>query len=147
VIGRVSAQDLPKALLRQRPLIYLCGSSAMMSEINAGLVQRGVPRFDIQQEAFKSPLKPDIRPGQAHDVTFSRSGITAQWTGADGSLLSFAEKLGVRLPSGCRVGQCESCAVNVQHGSVVHLHGQEPELAAMCLACQAIPSSAITLDA
>ncbi|MGI4841507.1 MAG: molybdopterin-dependent oxidoreductase [Janthinobacterium lividum] len=147
VVGRVSVDDLPKALLRQRPLFYLCGSSAMMSDVNTRLLERGVPRFDIQQEAFKSPVKPQIRPGQVHDVTFSRSGITAQWTSADGSLLSFAEKLGVRLPSGCRVGQCESCAVTVQHGSVVHLHGQEPDLAAMCLACQAIPSSAITLDA
>lgn len=147
VKGRVSAHQVPKPLLRQRPLFYLCGSSAMMSEVNNGLQQLGVPRFDIQQEAFRSPVKPVIKPGQAHNVTFSRSGITSQWTSADGSLLSFAEKIGVRLPSGCRVGQCESCAVKVQSGAVIHLHGHEPDVPQMCLACQAIPSSQLTLDA
>jgi anaerobic selenocysteine-containing dehydrogenase/ferredoxin-NADP reductase len=145
--ARVSADAIPKALLRQRPLFYLCGSSEMMADMGAGLLKRGVPRFDIQQEAFKSPVRPVITPGQSHDVTFSRSGITARWTSEDGPLLTFAEKLGVRLPSGCRVGQCESCAVTVQKGSVVHLHGQEPDTPSMCLACQAIPSNALTLDA
>jgi anaerobic selenocysteine-containing dehydrogenase/ferredoxin-NADP reductase len=147
VLGRVSAEAVPKALLRQRPLVYLCGSTAMMEEVNSALQQRGVPRFDIQQEAFKSPVTPVITPGQSHEVTFGRSGIIARWTSADGSLLSFAEKLGVRLPSGCRVGQCESCAVRVQQGDVVHLHGEEPDTPETCLACQAIPTSAITLDA
>lgn len=120
---------------------------AMMADLDAGLRQRGVPRFDIQQEAFKSPVKAVITRGQTHEVTFSRSGITARWTSEDGPLLTFAEKLGVRLPSGCRVGQCESYAVNVQNGSVVHLHGEEPDAPQTCLACQAIPSSAVTLDA
>ncbi|MEQ7918671.1 molybdopterin-dependent oxidoreductase [Xanthomonas sp. WHRI 1810A] len=147
VAGRVSAEHVPKALLRQRPLIYLCGAAAMMAEVGSALLERGVPRFDIQQEAFKSPVKPVITPGQAHDVTFSRSGITARWTSDEGPLLTFAEKLGVRLPSGCRVGQCESCAVTMQHGQVMHLHGQEPDTPSTCLACQAIPSSALTLDA
>lgn len=147
VAARVSAEHIPKALLRQRPLIYLCGSDAMMAEVGAALLERGVPRFDIQQEAFKSPVKPVITPGQSHEVTFSRSGITARWSSDEGSLLTFAQKLGVRLPSGCRVGQCESCAVTVQHGQVMHLHGQEPDTPSTCLACQAIPSSALTLDA
>ncbi|MDX8502619.1 2Fe-2S iron-sulfur cluster binding domain-containing protein [Mesorhizobium sp. VK4C] len=38
-------------------------------------------------------------------------------------LLDFAEKKGEQLPSGCRVGQCESCAVRVLQGRVRHLGG------------------------
>jgi len=62
-------------------------------------------------------------------------------------LLDFADRLGLRLPSGCRVGQCESCAVKVLAGSVVHLQGEGSDDPDVCLACQAIPTSAITLDA
>lgn len=147
VAGRVSADSIPEVLIRRRPLFYLCGSTAMMTDLRAGLQQRGVPRFDIQQETFKSPTTPIITPGQKHDVCFSRSGITAQWASEDGPLLTFAEKLGVRLPSGCRVGQCESCAVKVLQGDVIHLQSHQTDDPSVCLACQAIPASAVTLDA
>ena len=145
--GRVSAAAIAQSLTQQRALFYLCGSAQMMADLRADLEQRGVPRFDIQQETFKSPITPVITPGQQFDVHFSRSGITARWVSEDGPLLSFAEKLGVRLPSGCRVGQCESCAVKVVQGSIVHLDGHQVEDPSVCLACQAIPTGAVTLDA
>lgn len=145
--GRIALQHVPKAMLRRRPLIYLCGATEMMAGMTAALVDAGVPRFDIQYETFRSPQAAKIVPGQAFDVTFARSGITHTWTSADGPLLSFAERLGVSLPSGCRVGQCESCAVRVANGAVAHLHGEEPDSEDTCLACQAIPTSALTLDA
>ncbi|MBD1550865.1 molybdopterin-dependent oxidoreductase [Pseudomonas typographi] len=145
--GRVGFEQVPKALLKRRPLVYLCGPQAMMAHFTEGLISAGVPRLDIQQEAFRSPQVASITPGQAFDVTFARSGITRTWTSADGPLLNFAERLGLSLPSGCRVGQCESCAVRVAHGQVAHLHGEEPDSDDTCLACQAIPTSALTLDA
>lgn len=48
---------------------------------------------------------------------------------------------------GCRVGQCESCAVRILSGRVMHLSGIEPEDPATCLACQAVPLDDIVLDA
>jgi anaerobic selenocysteine-containing dehydrogenase/ferredoxin-NADP reductase len=147
IAGRVSTEHVPKALLKLRPLIYMCGQDAMMSEFSTALQKLGVPRFDIQQEAFKSPVIPVIEPGQSHSVTFGKSGVTHLWSSQDGSLLDFAERLGVRLPSGCRVGQCESCAVKVLKGTVVHLQGEGADTPDTCLACQAIPTSAITLEA
>ena len=71
----------------------------------------------------------------------------AAWSAADGPLLQFAERLGIDLPSGCRVGQCESCAVRVVSGKVVHLHGTEPDDPDTCLTCQAVPLSDLVLDA
>jgi ferredoxin len=62
-------------------------------------------------------------------------------------LLEFAEKLGIAMPSGCRVGQCESCAVRVLNGSAMHLHGEEPDDPATLLGCQAIPLTDLELDA
>ena len=147
VAGRVTVEHVPRALLKLRPLIYLCGQAQMMSEFSSALQKIGVPRFDIQQEVFKSPVIPVIEPGLSHPVTFSKTGITHTWSSQDGSLLDFADRLGLRLPSGCRVGQCESCAVKVLAGSVVHLQGEGSDDPDVCLACQAIPTSAITLDA
>ncbi|WP_245499175.1 2Fe-2S iron-sulfur cluster-binding protein [Mesorhizobium sp. M1A.F.Ca.ET.072.01.1.1] len=61
--------------------------------------------------------------------------------------LDFAERNGEQLPSGCRVGQCENCAVRVLQGRVRHLI-EEPELEeGMCLACQALPLSDLVLEA
>ncbi|PVZ19720.1 MULTISPECIES: molybdopterin-dependent oxidoreductase [unclassified Pseudomonas] len=145
--GRIDASLIPAALLKRRPLIYLCGAMAMMKAITADLIAAGVPRLDIQFEAFRSPPVAAIAPGQAYEVTFARSGISQTWTSSDGPLLGFAERLGVSLPSGCRVGQCESCAVRIRNGSVVHLHGQAPDTHDTCLACQAVPTSVLTLDA
>jgi anaerobic selenocysteine-containing dehydrogenase/ferredoxin-NADP reductase len=147
IAGRVAAEHVPKALLKLRPLIYMCGQTQMMTEFSSALQQLGVPRFDIQQEVFRSPGIPVIEPGLSHPVTFSKSGITHTWCSADGSLLDFADRLGLRLPSGCRVGQCESCAVKVLKGTVVHLQGEGADDPDTCLACQAIPISAITLEA
>jgi ferredoxin len=34
------------------------------------------------------------------------------WTSTKGPILNFADGEGRSLPSGCRVGQCESCALH-----------------------------------
>jgi ferredoxin len=120
----------------------------MMDSVIAGLVARGVPRFDIFSEVFRSPAAPPTDGPQQFDVRFARSGRgPVAWTPRQGTLLSFGESLGLQLPSGCRVGQCESCAVRVIAGKVAHLHGREPEDPAVCLTCQAVPLEDLVLDA
>ncbi|MCA3863660.1 MAG: 2Fe-2S iron-sulfur cluster binding domain-containing protein, partial [Burkholderia sp.] len=98
-------------------------------------------------EAFRSPSRPALDSSKQYAVQFTRSRRTATWTPRDGSLLSFAERLGIALPSGCRVGQCESCAVKVVSGEVTHLSGHGPDESDMCLACQAIPATDVSIDA
>lgn len=145
--GRLSAEVVDFDLIRRRARFYLCGPAKMTRAISAGLIDRGVPRFDIFSEVFRSPTKPQPNNGQKFSVRFLRSKRIADWTPDQGTLLSFAEQLGVSLPSGCRVGQCESCAVRVVSGNVTHLGVAGPDELDMCLACQAIPISAITIDA
>ncbi|WP_342247372.1 molybdopterin-dependent oxidoreductase [Pseudomonas sp. OTU5201] len=147
VAGRVSVDCIPAALLKRRPLFYMCGPVPMMDAFTNALISVGVPRFDIIKEVFRSPSTATVEPGQAFRVSFDKSGISHTWKSADGPLLSFAEKLGVQLPSGCRVGQCESCSVRVVSGAARHLHGEEPENSSHCLACQAVPTSDLVLDA
>ncbi|WP_316156850.1 molybdopterin-dependent oxidoreductase [Cupriavidus sp. BIC8F] len=147
VQGRVSAAAVPDALLASRPLVYMCGPDAMMTAFAAGLAARGVPRFDIQKEIFRSPAAPRMEAGQAFQVRFRKSDATHAWRSEHGPLLGFAEALGIGLPSGCRVGQCESCAIRIVSGTVHHLHGEASDDPSICLACQAVPASDLVIDA
>ncbi|MFE0028197.1 molybdopterin-dependent oxidoreductase [Amycolatopsis sp. NPDC059021] len=147
--GRVRAEDIDDELIRQRARFYLCGPEAMLAELTAGLVARGVPKFDIFAEKFHAAPQAVAIPDDAEaDVHFGRSQRTLRWRRADGTLLELADRAGITLPSGCRVGQCESCAVAVLAGQVAHLVAPAGELPEnTCLACQAVPLTDLTLDA
>jgi anaerobic selenocysteine-containing dehydrogenase/ferredoxin-NADP reductase len=144
----IDAGVVDDQLIAQRARFYLCGPPSMMAAVTTGLLARGVPRFDIFSEVFRSPVVPLVDESRRFHITFARSGRDpAVWTASQGSLLSFGESMGLTMPSGCRVGQCESCAVRLLSGKVRHLHGSEPEDPSVCLACQAIPLEDIVLDA
>lgn len=145
---RIGADVVPQSIIDRQPRVYMCGPPAMMRAFSEGLMERGVPRFDIFSEVFRSPTTTIANDGRTHQVTFSRSGGGPKtWSAAEGPLLQFADKLGLELPSGCRVGQCESCAVRIVSGKVVHLHGTEPDDPDTCLTCQAVPLSDVVIDA
>ena len=58
-----------------------------------------------------------------------------------------AESEGLSLPSGCRVGECESCTVHIVSGCVRYLNGVESDDPSVCLTCSAVPASNLVLDA
>jgi ferredoxin len=64
------------------------------------------------------------------------------------SLLDLAEHAGIALPSGCRAGNCGTCAVALQWGEVNYVQppGFPPE-ARTCLTCVAQPKGDIVLEA
>lgn len=142
VPGRLSLREV-ELPLDQRPLIYLCGATELMDQATEDLVARGVPRFDVFREDFHSTVEvpPDLKPAV---VRFGDGEEAITWEPSDGSILSAAERQGRRLPSGCRVGQCESCAVRVLSGSVAHV-GENPA-DDVCLTCIAVPIGDVTLD-
>lgn len=145
---RVDATLIDDDLIERRARFYLCGPEPMTSALITGLTARGVPRFDIFSEVFRSHAAPALDGNQRFQVRFARSGgMAVTWSGTQGALLGFAESLGITMPSGCRVGQCESCAVQLLSGRVRHLHGREPDDGTTCLACQAVPLEDIVLDA
>ncbi|WP_197383303.1 molybdopterin-dependent oxidoreductase [Mycolicibacterium mengxianglii] len=141
--GRLSVIDVDLPVDR-RPLIYLCGASELMNEVTSDFITRGVPTFDIFREDFYSAVEvpSDLAPAT---IKFGASGDTITWEPSDGSILNAAERQGRRLPSGCRVGQCESCALRVLSGVVAHL-GENPS-GDVCLTCVAVPCGDLVLDA
>lgn len=130
-------------LLPLRPLAYLCGSPNFTTTMTARLIGRGVPRFDIFTEAFtSSPIVP--RTLKAQTVRIADSDRSFTWTPELGTLLDAAQAAGVSLPSGCRVGQCESCLMRVVAGNVAQLGG-DASATDHCLTCQSVPLSELTL--
>lgn len=148
-VGRIDAESIGQDLIDGRARFYLCGPEAMIADITQGLIRRGVPAFEIFSEAFVSPPRRDPASGEASRfaVTFARSGRIAIWSPERGDLLRFSEELGLSPPSGCRVGQCESCALTVLDGVVTHLVPATGLDAGQCLSCQAVPASDLVLDA
>ncbi|MBL1377658.1 molybdopterin-dependent oxidoreductase [Zobellella iuensis] len=143
----VSAAVVPDSLISRRARFYLCGPSPMMKVITEQLIEKGVPSFDIFSEVFRSPVTLAPEGTQQYRISFIRSNQQdLNWTPSSGPILTFAEKQHLKLPSGCRVGQCESCAVRILSGKVYHLNGQEPEDPSVCLTCQAVPVSDLKLD-
>lgn len=139
--GRLSLSDaeLP---LDERPLVYLCGAGEMMDQVTNDLIARGIPKFDIFREDFASTVEVPKNLAPAEVRLDEETAFT--WEPKDGTILNAAERHGYRLPSGCRVGQCESCAVHILKGSVAHL-GDAP-LDDACLTCIAVPIGDVTLD-
>jgi anaerobic selenocysteine-containing dehydrogenase/ferredoxin-NADP reductase len=131
------------ALLPQRPLAYLCGSPDFTTSMTARLIERGLPHFDVFSEAFASPpmVPRTLAPQTVHLAGSDKSFV---WSPELGTLLDAAEAAGLPLPSGCRVGQCESCAMRIVAGDVARLGGDDsaPD---HCLTCQAVPLSELTL--
>lgn len=154
--GRVGAAQVPAAWIEADARFYLCGPPAMLRETTLGLRSRGVPRWAIFSEAFDASDEPrsqgrsdatDPPPARPHRVHFARSGRTAEWTGADRSLLALADRLGLPLAGGCRVGQCETCVLQVRSGRVRHRVETASLDDGTCLACVAVPTSDVEIDA
>ncbi len=142
-VGRPDFRKIARTLIAQRPLVYLCGPEGFLSSARNGLIAQGVPVFDIFSETFVSSVKiPHTSEPQRVRIAGSQTEFV--WKPESGTLLDAAEAAGVRLPSGCRVGQCESCMMHIESGAVAHLSPYDgpPD---QCLTCQAIPITPLEL--
>ena len=147
--GFVTVDDIAPELIARRARFYLCGPEPMLASITDGLKACGVPRFEIFSEKFRAAQREvTVADDAEYTVRFARSDREVTWRKSDGTLLSLGEDAGVRLPSGCRLGQCESCACTVLAGEVTHLVTPSPDLPdADVLTCQSVPASDLVLDA
>lgn len=136
-----SALDYPGG----RPLFYLCGSAGLMDAAAARLAALGAEAGDVHREIFETPTLP-AGPLTDATITLARSDRSFTWTASSGSILDAALEAGIALPSGCRVGQCESCAVVLLSGIAVSAvqHQLGPET---CLSCCSVPVGDMVLDA
>jgi ferredoxin len=79
---------------------------------------------------------------------FARSGKVGKWSSADETILDVAEAAGVVMDSGCRAGQCGTCATVIKQGAVIYPEEPGVQLSpGTCLTCMAIPKEGLVLDA
>lgn len=98
------------------------------------------PPIEVAQEELLPPLK-------AQTVKFSQTKKEAVWTQERGTLLEFAESLGIQVPFSCRTGMCGTCAQKVISGQVARVREtsaktKEPYQ----LLCSNIPMSDLEID-
>lgn len=144
-LGRVDPDHIDARLISQGARVYCCGSDAMISAFKTVLPTRGIAKFDIFSEAFVTQ-KLDLGAHKECRVRFNRSGVEFTWTPDKGTLLDCADRLNIAAPSGCRAGQCESCAVRVIEGQTAQISGTHPEEDNIVFTCQGVPLGDVVLD-
>lgn len=115
--GRITAEllaDLVPVLPGRR--VMACGPGGFVETARALLDGRAL---SFQAEAFTAPEMPVVDTGEV-DVTLARSGRVLKVSRGQ-PLLAALEAHGVRPPSGCRMGICNTCACGKSAGSVRHL--------------------------
>jgi ring-1,2-phenylacetyl-CoA epoxidase subunit PaaE len=151
--GRLDAEKLQTLLRLCGPVdaAFVCGPHAMNDEVEATLLQAGVPGAQIHIERFGAPTSapadavPGAAAGEAVPVRVLRDGVTRdiRYLPADGNLLAAAVRAGLDLPYSCRSGVCSTCRARVVAGPVEMLRNfaLEPDDVArgFVLACQARP--------
>jgi ferredoxin-NADP reductase len=106
---------------------FLCGSPSFMDSLREGLGGWGVPNSQVYFESFSKPVAKAAAPvstssgnGPTTEVVFAKSGKTATWTEADGTLLEFAEDRGLSPDYSCRAGICLTCMCRLEEGEVAY---------------------------
>lgn len=160
---RLSAASLSALTLPADATVYLCGPDPFMAGMREALVANGFEPASIHSELFGArprinpgavgtpdevrPHVPAGEPGTGPAVTFSRSGLTADWSPRFASLLEFAEACDVPTRYSCRSGVCHICVTDVVSGTADY--APEPLEAppdGTVLVCSAVPRTDLVLD-
>ena len=112
---------------------YICGPSAFMSDLTAGLAALGIApeshshrdfrRWSIHyagRRGFAAPAAAFAGrpPGSGALVSFARSGLSVRWGPTFHSLLELAEACDVPVRWSCRTGVCHTCETALVAGTV-----------------------------
>ena len=148
--GTVSLDTLKQVLPFGDYDFYLCGPPGFMRSLYEGLTGMGIATNRIFYELFgpatvlnrKAPKPAQAAPVEAAPapVRFVRSNIGGEWSRERGTLLEFAESLGIAPQFSCRSGVCGTCATPILGGAVEYLEEPvAPREAGEVLLCCSIP--------
>ena len=157
VAGWVTPDLLKNVLRSPNHEFYLCGPPPFMDSLGNGLREWGVPDDSIHTEAFGPASLKKTRPPNTQPVSpdaaqpmvgFDRSQKVAKWNPEFDSILEFAEAQGIEVESGCRAGNCGSCAIAIKSGNVKYADNDHAECEkGTCLPCICVPDGGLVLDA
>ncbi|OJZ75461.1 sulfurase [Mycobacterium paraffinicum] len=161
--GRLDRKTIAALGIPANATAYLCGPTQFMSDMRDALAAGGLDPQRIHNELFGA--LPPINPGIVDDtprnpphppagvvgtgppITFARSGLTAAWSSAYGSILDLAEACDVPTRFSCRSGVCHLCVTGVVAGRAVYVQQPlEPPEPGTVLICSAAPETDLVLD-
>jgi ferredoxin-NADP reductase/MOSC domain-containing protein YiiM len=141
---------------------YLCGPSAFLQDLSAGLAAWGVAGERVHMEIFgpresmtpgvsNAPVRPAHPPagaaGLGPQVSFARSGLTVRWDEKYQSLLDLAEACDVPVRWSCRTGVCHNCESGLVSGAVSYRPDPlDPPAAGDLLICCSQPREDVVID-
>ena len=160
--GRLTAPVLAQLEPPSGAEAYLCGPTAFMDEISAGLAALGFDAARIHTEVFgpapgqtpgiaatptRPPHPPAGPPGNGPTISFARSDLTTAWSSDYGSLLELAEACDVPVRWSCRTGVCHTCETALISGDVAYSPDPvEAPAPGSVLICCSKPGDDIVLD-
>jgi ferredoxin-NADP reductase/MOSC domain-containing protein YiiM len=161
-VGRLNTRLIQQLDLPRDADFYVCGPSAFIAELTAGLRALDIALDRIHTEFFgagpsstpgiaASPSRPPHSlagpPGSGPMVSFARSGLDVAWRPTFRSLLELAEACDVPVRWSCRTGVCHSCETGLVAGRI----GYRPAPIDLpgdggLLICCAQPASDVVVD-
>ncbi|MEE8548572.1 MAG: MOSC domain-containing protein [Alphaproteobacteria bacterium] len=158
--GHVDVALLKRLLPGNDVHFYLCGPTPFMRSLFNGLITWGVPEDRIHYEFFGPASALIERKGAKAtggdcvecatdiEVTFTRSGRTANWNPSFGTILDMAEGLGLNPPYSCRSGICHTCKCAIEYGEVEYVEEPlDPPEPGTALICCSKPKTNVSVDA
>ncbi len=160
--GRLNSRTIATLGLPGNAAVYMCGPDPFMADMRIAMTDAGIDPARIYSELFGAlpPINPGIvekstaRPhppegpaGTGPAVSFSRSGLTANWSSQYASILEFAEACDVPTRFSCRSGVCHTCVTSLIAGSTTYTQSPlEPPPDGTVLICVAEPGDGVVLD-
>jgi ferredoxin-NADP reductase/MOSC domain-containing protein YiiM/ferredoxin len=160
--GRLTAPLLAELQPPPDSEAYLCGPTAFMDDISAGLAALGFDASRIHTEPFgpaagstpgiaatsaRAPHPPAGPPGTGPTIGFARSDLTIPWSGDYHTLLELAESCDVPVRWSCRTGVCQTCETTLIAGNVDYSPDPvEPPTEGSVFICCSQPRGDIVLD-
>ena len=134
---------------------YICGPIEFVAATETALRASGARCRAIYTQEMGATLAPpaeiadekELPPLYPQSVTFTTSGIEATWTPESGTLLEFAESLGIDAPFNCRTGMCGRCQRKVISGEVMKVRDTSAKTREQHqLMCSTIPMSKVEIE-
>jgi ferredoxin-NADP reductase/MOSC domain-containing protein YiiM len=160
--GRLDGRAVAALGLPRNAAVYMCGPDRFMADMRNAFADAGIDPAHIYSELFgalpsinpgivrRATTPPHIPAGPAGTgppVSFSRSGVTANWSSEYGSILEFAEACDVPTRFSCRSGVCHTCVTDVIAGATTYTQAPlEPPADGTVLVCIAEPRGDVVLD-
>lgn len=130
---------------------FACAPAGLVDFLRDCLTDLGQAPEAFHTESFSPPeLRRRSDDGSRHVITFARAQRSIEVDG-NTTLLEAANRVGIRVPTGCRSGLCRACVTPKRRGITQQLSGvaqRETEGAAMerITVCDRVACSDIELD-